>query len=131
MGGSLPLHPYAMQVNVVLVEDFGPFRRLLAAEIAHKAPTAQVVGEAANGEAGVEVVSALEPDVVVMDFRLPGIDGGEATRLILARQPQVKVIGFVGEPKDADDLLAAGATEVFFKVDIDDLVAYLGELSGA
>jgi DNA-binding NarL/FixJ family response regulator len=115
-------------MDVVLVEDFGPFRRLLAAELADKAPKCVVVGEAANGEAGVEVVGALSPDVVIMDFRLPGIGGDEATRLILARQPDVRVIGFVGEPSDADALLAAGAAEVFFKVDLDDLILRLAEL---
>ena len=116
-------------MDVVLVEDFGPFRRLLAAELGQRAPAVKVVGEAANGEAGVEVVGALNPDVVVMDYRLPGIDGGEATRLILARQPHVRVIGFVGEPRDADALLEAGAVEVFFKVDLDEMVSHLGELS--
>ena len=116
-------------MDVVLVEDFGPFRRLLAAELAQNAPACTVVGEAANGESGVEVVGALNPDVVVMDFRLPGFDGAEATRRILARQPEVVVIGFVGEPTDADQLLEAGAAEVFFKVDIDDLVGHLHQLS--
>ena len=116
-------------MDVVLVEDFGPFRRLLAAELADKAPRCTVVGEAANGEAGVQVVGAMDPDVVIMDFRLPGIDGDEATRRILDRQPHVKVIGFVGEPKDADALLKAGAAEVFFKVDIDNLVSHLDDLS--
>jgi DNA-binding NarL/FixJ family response regulator len=115
-------------MDVVLVEDFGPFRRLLAAEMADKAPGCVVVGEAANGEAGVEVVGALAPDVVIMDYRLPGIDGDEATRRILARRPDTKVIGFVGEPKDADALLEAGAAEVYFKVDLDELIARLDEL---
>jgi DNA-binding NarL/FixJ family response regulator len=117
-------------MDVVLVEDFGPFRRLLAAELAQRAPSCTVVGEAANGEAGVEVVGALKPDAVVMDFRLPGIDGSEATRMILAKQPEVKVIGFVGEPSDAEALLAAGAAEVYFKTDLDDLVGHFAELAG-
>ena len=116
-------------MDVVLVEDFGPFRRLLAAELGQRAPSCTVVGEAANGEAGVEVVGALKPHAVVMDFRLPGIDGGEATRLILAKQPDVKVIGFVGEPSDADALLEAGAVEVYFKEDLDEMVAHLGEMA--
>ena len=116
-------------MDVVLVEDFGPFRRLLAAELAQRTPNVKVIGEAPNGEAGVEVVSALDPAVVVMDYRLPGINGGEATKLILARQPHIRVIGFVGEPKDADSLFACGAAEVFFKVDLDALVARLGELA--
>jgi DNA-binding NarL/FixJ family response regulator len=113
------------EMRVVLVEDFGPFRRLLSEELAEKAPACQVVGEAATGEAGVEVAAALDPDVVVMDFRLPGIDGAEATRQILARRPQTAVIGFVGERTDGNALLQAGAAEVFYKEDLDHLVAHL------
>jgi DNA-binding NarL/FixJ family response regulator len=117
-------------VNVVLVEDFGPFRRLLAAELAQGAPGCTVVGEASTGEAGVEVSETLAPDIVVMDFRLPGINGDEATRRILAHRPEVIVVGFVGEPSDADALIAAGSQAVFFKVDIDDLVEHLNQLCG-
>lgn len=118
-----------MDMDVVLVEDFRPFRRLLVAELAQRAPGCVVVGEAANGEAGVEVVGATDPQVVVMDYRLPGIDGDEATRRILSRQPHVKVIGFVGERRDADALLAAGAVEVFFKTDLDQLVGHLAGMA--
>jgi DNA-binding NarL/FixJ family response regulator len=117
-------------VNVVLVEDFGPFRRLLAAELAQGAPGCTVIGEAATGEAGVEVCEALTPDIVVMDFRLPGINGDEATRRILMNRPETTVVGFVGEPSDADALTVAGAQAVFFKVDIDDLVDHLHQLCG-
>ena len=118
-------------MDVVLVEDFGPIRRLVAEELAMKAPDCHVVGQAATGEEGVELAGALDPDVVVMDFRLPGIDGGEATRLIRARRPGVSVIGFVGEPRDADALVAAGADEVFFKVDLDDLIERLAARAAA
>lgn len=114
-----------------MVEDFGPFRRLLVEELASKAPGCTVVGEAASGEAGVELAGALDPDVVVMDFRLPGIDGGEAARQILARRPGANVVGFVGERADAEKLRAAGASEIFFKVELDALVAHLAELAGA
>ena len=113
--------------RVVLVEDFGPFRRLLTAELAEHAPGCEVVGEAATGEAGVEVVVALEPDLVVMDFRLPGIDGAEATRRILAREPLTEVVGFVGDRADGNALLDAGADACFYKEDLDLLVAHLAE----
>ena len=112
-------------MRVVLVEDFGPFRRLLAEEIAEKAAGCEIVGEAATGEAGVEVAAALDPDVVVMDFRLPGIDGAEATRKILERSPGCQVLGFVGARSDGNALLEAGAAACFYKEDLDHLVGHL------
>lgn len=114
-------------MRVVLVEDFRPFRRLLKEELAEHAPECDVVGEASTGEEGVDVAAETDPDLVVMDFRLPGIDGAEATRLILDHDPSVEVVGFVGERSDGDALLAAGAASAFYKEDLDDLVRHLGE----
>jgi DNA-binding NarL/FixJ family response regulator len=70
-------------IRVVLVDDQalvrGGLRALLEAE-----PDLEVVGEAADGEAAVATVSATKPDVVLMDIRMPGVDGLEATRRIAA-----------------------------------------------
>jgi DNA-binding NarL/FixJ family response regulator len=73
-----------MAVRVLLVDDQAPF---LAAARAVVALTEgfEVVGEAASGEAAVDAARALAPDLVLMDVRLPGIDGPEASRRILGR----------------------------------------------
>ena len=52
----------------------------------------QVVGQAANGKEALEQVEATHPDVVLMDVRMPELDGVEATRQLAARFPEVKVI---------------------------------------
>ncbi len=66
----------------VLVVDDQELVRLGFCVILDAADGITVVGEAANGEAAVSQVAAHEPDVVLMDIRMPGMDGLEATRLI-------------------------------------------------
>ena len=55
-------------------------------------PDIQVVGQAANGRAALEQVEALHPDVVLMDVRMPEMDGVAATRALSVQHPEVKVI---------------------------------------
>jgi DNA-binding NarL/FixJ family response regulator len=78
-------------VRVLIVDDLEPFRR--AARLVVQATAGfEVAGEAADGEASVEAVAALRPDVVLMDVNLPGIDGMEATRRIRAAFPRIMVL---------------------------------------
>jgi DNA-binding NarL/FixJ family response regulator len=78
-------------IRVLLVDDQSllrmGFRMILEAE-----PDIEVVGEAANGTSGVSMASALHPDVVLMDVRMPGMDGIQATATIVAAGPASKVL---------------------------------------
>jgi DNA-binding NarL/FixJ family response regulator len=80
-----------MSVRVLVVDDSLPFRLAAAAVIA-AVDGFELVGAVATGEASVQAVDELAPDLVVMDIRLPGIDGREATRQIRGRQPSVRVL---------------------------------------
>lgn len=70
-----------MAVRVLIVDDQAAFRRAARA-VVELTDGFEVAGEAASGEASVEVVGSLCPDLVLMDVRLPGIDGREAARRI-------------------------------------------------
>ncbi|MPZ74485.1 MAG: response regulator [Nitriliruptorales bacterium] len=68
-------------VTVMIVDDQAPFR-MAARMVVQLTDGFDVVGEAETGEASIEMAAHLQPDLVLMDFNLPGIDGMEATRRI-------------------------------------------------
>ncbi len=87
-------------VRVVIVDDDALVRAGLAM-ILRGDPTIEIVGEAGDGEAGVELVARVAPDVVLMDIRMPRLDGLGATTALMGQAAPPKVI--VLTTFDADD----------------------------
>lgn len=78
-------------IRVLLVDDHKLIRTGIRL-ILEDTPDVRVVGEADSGETAIALSRELKPDVVMMDVSMPGIGGLEATRKLLATQPDVKVI---------------------------------------
>jgi DNA-binding NarL/FixJ family response regulator len=93
----------------VLVADDHPIVRSGIVALLQTAVDVEVVGEASTGLDAVELARSVAPDVVLMDLRMPGIDGDEATARILAEQPGVRVLILTTYESDDSILTAIGA----------------------
>ena len=92
-------------IRVLLADDHHLFREGMRALLA-TASDLEVVGEAGDGNEVVAKAAEVRPDVILMDLQLPGLNGVEATRRILASQPKVNVL-VLTMFEDTDTVLAA------------------------
>ncbi len=118
-------------IRVILADDQS-LMRMGFAMVLKAEPGIAVVSEASNGAEALEQVAALSPDVVLMDVRMPRMDGIEATRLISERHPATKVIVLTTFDLDeyAFGALRAGASGFLLKdVQPDDLVAAIRQVA--
>jgi DNA-binding NarL/FixJ family response regulator len=106
-------------MRVLIVDDDDRFRWRLAQFLA-TVPDIEMVGEVASGHEALVNSGALKPDLVLMDVRMPGMDGVTATRLLKEQLPNLKVIVLsvydLKEYKDA--ALASGASAYVIKKDM-------------
>jgi len=113
------------RIRVALVDDYVLVRKGMSALLAG-ADDIEVVGEAGDGDEVLELVERVAPDVVLMDLRMPRVDGIEATRLLRAARPDVRVLVLTAYPDDHRvlDAVRAGASGYLLKdVEEDDLAA--------
>src|SRR4029453_19134396 len=78
-------------IKVMIADDQGLIRVGLR-KVLEIEPDTTVVGEAADGEQAVELATRLQPDVVLMDIRMPLLDGIEATRRLVRTHPSIRVL---------------------------------------
>ena len=105
-----------MSIKILLVEDHTMTRMGLQL-VLEKVEDINVVGEADDGEKAVEMAKELNPDVILMDIGLPGIDGIEATQRIKDLKLAANVLVFTSRDNEQDIFaaLAAGATGYIMK----------------
>jgi len=96
--------------NVIVIDDHDLIRMGIC-RILQDVPGIQCIGQGASGEEALKLVRRLEPDIVIMDIRMPGMGGLVATQRILATHPKVKVIVVSAfDELYPDKLLKAGAS---------------------
>ena len=119
-------------IRVVLVEDNVVFREALELLLGLR-DDVEIVASVGDGGVAVAACERLAPDVVLMDYRLPGLDGVQATAAIRRAAPAAAVLCLTAEasPREVEALLEAGAVECLTKDEqLDDIVAAIRRAAG-
>jgi DNA-binding NarL/FixJ family response regulator len=114
----------AEPIRLLLVEDNEVFREALELLLALRSDI-QVVASVSDGSAAVDAAVEHQPDVVLMDYRLPGIDGVQATRAVREAAPEVAVVCLTASAnlREVDALFEAGAVACLSKdQELDEIV---------
>lgn len=105
-----------MGTRVLLVDDHEIMREGMSA-LLRKNTGYEVVGQAADGRKALELVTQLQPDIVIMDIGMPNLNGIDATRQILAQNPKIKVMALSthSEGTIVAKMIKSGATGYMLK----------------
>ena len=103
-------------VRVLLVDDQSLFRAGLRTLLSTR-PELEIVGDAENGQAALELAAATRPDVVLMDLKMPVLDGVAATRQLRVQQPDIRIVALTTFEDDelVFECLRAGAVGYLLK----------------
>lgn len=107
-----------MATTRILLVDDEPLVRQVLTRILADYPDVEVVGQASSGDEAISSVQTLRPHVVIMDIRMPKVDGITAAREIKHRYPEVQILALTefGHGYYAEAMLKAGALAVYQKV---------------
>jgi signal transduction histidine kinase/ActR/RegA family two-component response regulator len=122
----------AGRIRVLLVDDHAVVRQGIALQLMQQ-PDIEIIGEAADGAAALEMVRTLRPDVVTMDVNMPGMNGIEAARAIHAEHPHIRIIGLSmsEESEQGAAMRSAGAGHYLSKsASLDTLLVAIRDSSG-
>jgi DNA-binding NarL/FixJ family response regulator len=110
-------------LRLLIVDDQPAFRDMLVALLGYDARV-EVAGVAADGREAIRQVRLLQPDIVLMDIAMPGIDGFEATRTLSRDWPNVRVLMLTGSAANIDlqEARNAGAAGYITKAALDTIV---------
>ena len=104
------------KTKILIADDHSLVRMGLSLLIAHQKDM-ELVGEAENGQAAVEQIRRLKPDVVIMDLMMPVLSGAEATKIVHTELPDVKIVILTsfGTSADLSQAISDGAAGVILK----------------
>jgi CheY-like chemotaxis protein len=107
----------ALRARVLVADDSDVFLRV-AASVISATSTLRLVGAVGSGREAIRLIPQLRPDLVVLDFRMPGMDGVQTTRIIRRDEPRTVVIVISAEPEGLSNAArAAGAAATLHKRD--------------
>ena len=113
---NIAAEPRSLKIRVLVADDHKIMREGLCG-LLRSLPDIEIVGEAFDGKNALELARQLQPNIVIMDVNMPGMNGIDATRHIMSEMPEIKVIGLsMHEEADrASAMLKAGAVDYIHK----------------